>query len=120
MMAGTLRPDWRKRGFLRGWTDDRYTFARYFSPLKPNRPDTVEQLITDNDIVLYDQECDPLEMDNLAYLPEHQDTVARLLAKLEGSIDTEIGTDDQPWVTERPRLFGYPTWRGDTVAAQPV
>lgn len=69
MMAGTLRPDWRKRVFVRGWTDDRYTFARYFSPLKPNRPDTVEQLITDNDSVLYDRESDPLEMDNLAACP---------------------------------------------------
>lgn len=30
--SGALRPDWTKRGFLRGYTDERYTFARYFSP----------------------------------------------------------------------------------------
>jgi hypothetical protein len=30
--SGELRPDWRKRGFLRGYTDNRYTFGRYLSP----------------------------------------------------------------------------------------
>ena len=38
IQAGELRPDWDKRGFLRGYTDERYTFGRYFSPLNPNRP----------------------------------------------------------------------------------
>jgi arylsulfatase len=36
--AGDLRPDWEKRGFLRARSDARYTFGRYFSPLRPNRP----------------------------------------------------------------------------------
>mgnify|MGYP000928881641 CR=1 FL=1 len=31
--------------------------------------------------------------------------------------DAEIGADDQPWVTERPRLLGYPSWRGDAIGA---
>lgn len=117
MMAGTLRPDWRKRGFLRGWTDDRYTFGRYFSPLEPNRPRTVDDLVRDNDVVLYDRETDPSEQVNLAYEPAHRTTVETLLGRLEGLIDAEIGADDQPWVTERPRLLGYPTWRGDAVGA---
>jgi arylsulfatase len=38
VQEGSLRPDWNKRGFLRGYTDERYTFGRYFSPLEPNRP----------------------------------------------------------------------------------
>ncbi|HSU75332.1 MAG TPA: sulfatase-like hydrolase/transferase, partial [Terrabacter sp.] len=57
--SGELRPDWRKRGFLRGWTDERYTFGRYFSPLEPNRPRTVDELVRDNDVVLYDRDSDP-------------------------------------------------------------
>jgi arylsulfatase len=117
MMAGTLRPDWRKRGFLRGWTDDRYTFGRYFSPLEPNRPRTVDDLVRDNDLVLYDRETDPSEQVNLAYEPAHRTTVETLLGRLEGLIDAEIGADDQPWVTERPRLLGYPSWRGDAIGA---
>jgi arylsulfatase len=29
IQSGELRPDWRKRGFLRAYIDERYTFARY-------------------------------------------------------------------------------------------
>jgi arylsulfatase A-like enzyme len=113
MQSGELRPDWSKRGFLRGYTDERYTFARYFSPLEPNRPRTLEELFSANDVVLYDRATDPHEQVNLAYAPEHQDTVADLLARLERLIDEEIGQDTHAWVTERPRLGAWPTWRGD-------
>jgi arylsulfatase len=117
MAAGALRPDWTKRGFLRGLTDERWTFGRYFSPLQPNRPRTVDALLADNDVVLYDRDSDPHEMRNLAYEPEHRDTLGTLLGRLEALIDDEIGADDQPWVTERPRLLGYPTWHGDITPA---
>lgn len=113
MQSGELRPDWSKRGFLRGYTDGRYTFGRYFSPLEPNRPRTLEQLVSDNDVVLYDRETDPYEQVNLAYDPDHQDVVAELLGKLERLIDEEIGADEHVWITERPRLVGWPTWHGD-------
>jgi arylsulfatase len=110
---GSLRPDWRKRGFLRGYMDDRYTFGRYFSPLEPNRPRTVERLLADNDVVLYDRQTDPHERVNLATDPAHRDLLATLLGKLETLIDDEIGADERAWVAERPRLVGWPTWRGD-------
>ena len=113
MQAGTLRPDWAKRGFLRGYTDRRYTFGRYFSPLAPNRPRTVDDLLADNDVVLYDRHTDPYERVNLADDPAHRELVADLLTKLESLIDAEIGSDAHAWVTERPRLVGWPTWRGD-------
>ena len=110
---GTLRPDWIKRGFLRGYTDTRYTFGRYFSPLEPNRPRTVERLLADNDVVLYDRHTDPHEQVNLATEPDQRALVSELLTKLETLIDAEIGTDSRAWVTERPRLVTWPTWRGD-------
>ena len=113
MAAGTLRPDWRKRGFLRGYTDHRYTFGRYFAPLEPNRPRTVERLLADNDVVLYDRETDPHEQVNLAADPSHRELVSELSTKLESLIDAEIGSDSRAWVPERPRLVGWPTWRGD-------
>ncbi len=117
-MAGELRPDWRKRGFLRGWTDERYTFARYFSPIAPNRPRDVDALFADNDVVLYDRETDPFEMHNLAYDEAHRATVDELRGKLEAAIDDEIGADQHVWIQDpgRPNLFGFPTWRGDTDA----
>src|SRR5262249_61591999 len=55
LASGDLRPDWNKRGFLRGYTDERYTFGRYFSPLAVNRPNSVEALYASNDVVLYDR-----------------------------------------------------------------
>ncbi|MEZ5139324.1 MAG: sulfatase-like hydrolase/transferase [Acidimicrobiales bacterium] len=113
VMSGELRPDWSKRGFLRGYTDERYSFGRYFAALEPNRPGTVDELYERNDVVLYDRQEDPHELVNLAADPAHRDLVDRYRAKLEDLITAEIGADDQPWVTERPNLLGWPTWHGD-------
>jgi arylsulfatase len=119
MMSGDLRPDWRKRGFLRGCTDGRYTFGRYFSPLDPHRPRDLETLFARNDVVLFDHETDPHESTNLAYDPAHRSAVAELLGTLESLIDEEIGEDVHAWIEdpERPHLMGYPTWRGDRTVA---
>jgi arylsulfatase len=54
-MSGELRPDFDKRGFLRGYTDERFSLGRYFSPLEPNRPADRVSLVELNDIVLYDR-----------------------------------------------------------------
>jgi arylsulfatase len=114
--SGELRPDWAKRGFLRGYTDERYSFGRYFSPLEPNRPTSVEELFAANDVVLYDRLEDPAELVNLATDPAHRQLVAAYSAKLEALISAEIGDDRRAWVTERPQLLGWPTWKGDTLA----
>ena len=114
--SGELRPDWTKRGFLRGYTDERYSFGRYFSPLEPNRPKDVDGLFADNDVVLYDRESDPTEVTNLAADPDRRDLVAQYSAKLEALIDAEIGEDTRAWITERPNLIGWPTWKGDAIA----
>ena len=105
-----------KRGFLRGCTDERFTFGRYFSPLEPNRPSDLDQLFDDNDVVLYDRAADPSESVNLASESVHHDLVAEYNAKLEALIDAEIGDDTRSWVVEQPQLLGWPTWRGDTAA----
>jgi arylsulfatase len=115
-MSGELRPDWSKRGFLRGYTDARYSFGRYFAPLEPNRPTDMASLRAANDVVLYDRARDPAELDNLA-LDDANDTLVReYSAKLEALITAEIGEDRRVWVLERPNLLGWPTWRGDRVA----
>jgi arylsulfatase len=111
--SGELRPDWRKRGFLRGYTDRRYTFGRYFSPLDPNRPDDAATLRAHNDVVLYDRVTDPGETVNLAADPANDALVEQYRERLEGLIDAEIGSDEHAWVAERPRLLGIPRWRGD-------
>ncbi|MER7674207.1 sulfatase-like hydrolase/transferase [Kitasatospora sp. NPDC096128] len=120
IQSGALRPDWNKRGFLRGYMDQRYTFGRYFSPLNPNRPASVEALHEQNDVVFYDRVEDPDEMRNLAADPAHRDLVARYSGRLEDLISAEIGPDTRAWVTERPRLIGWPTWHGDTDRPAPA
>ena len=113
IQSGELRPDRTQRGFLRGYTDERYTFGRYFAPLEPNRPGSVDELFADNDVVLYDRATDPGEMTNLAADPAHRELVATYSTRLESLITAEIGDDRHAWVTERPNLLGWPTWRGD-------
>lgn len=104
LQSGRLRPNLHKRGFLRGFTDERYTFGRYFSPLEPNRPADLDALYAANDVVLYDRVDDPSEMVNLAAGDAHRDLVAQYSAKLEALIDAEVGADVHAWVTERPAL----------------
>ena len=116
LQSGELRPDFRKRGFLRGYTDDRYSFGRYFSPLDPNRPTDVDALFARNDVVLYDRDEDPDELHNLALDRAGRDLVGEYSAKLEALISEEIGDDRETWVLERPNLVGWPEWRGDAAA----
>ena len=85
IQSGELRPDWQHRGFLRGYTDERYSFGRYFSPLEPNRPNDHTRLVADNDVVLYDRQLDPGELVNLADDPAHADLVADLLEQAGGA-----------------------------------
>jgi arylsulfatase len=116
LVAGDLRPDWTKRGFLRGYTDERYTFGRYFSPVEPNRPTDLATLRAANDVVLYDRVDDPGELRNLAADAANDALVEECSAKLEALITAEVGEDRRVWVLERPNLLAWPAWHGDRVA----
>jgi arylsulfatase len=116
LMSGELRPDFHKRGFLRGYTDDRYSFGRYFAPLDPNRPTDVESLLAHNDVVLYDRHDDPGEVVNRALDPSQRELLAEYTTKLEALISREVGEDQHTWVLERPKLVAWPEWRGDAAA----
>jgi arylsulfatase len=116
LMSGELRPNFQKRGFLRGYTDERFSFGRYFSPLEPNRPADAKMLAAHNDVVLYDRKEDRGELHNLAYESAHQDLVSEYSSRLERLISQEIGDDLRTWVLERPSLGPWPKWRGDEAA----
>jgi arylsulfatase len=91
---GSLRPDLGKRGAIRSVFDGRYQFTRYFSPRQHNRPTSLEQVFSLNDVELFDLQSDPKELNNLAL--DRQKSGALLMAmneKLNRLIDAEVGED---------------------------
>jgi arylsulfatase len=89
-------PDLDKREVFRGMFDGRYKLVRYFGLGHYHLPETVEELLANNDVALYDLHLDPEEMDNLAD-PDHpkydESLLAAMNAKLNALIVEEIGED---------------------------
>jgi arylsulfatase len=90
------KPDLDKREVFRGIFDGRYKLVRYFGLAHYNLPPSVEELLSNNDVALYDLQNDPEEMDNLAK-PENpsydEDLLATINDKLNALIVAEIGDD---------------------------
>jgi hypothetical protein len=90
-------PDLEKRELFRCVFDGRYKLVRYFGLGGYNLPATVEQLLADNDVALYDLSLDPEEMDNLAdpANPKYsEELLSAMNQKLNALIDEEIGEDE--------------------------
>jgi arylsulfatase len=84
-----------KRGFLSFAFDGQYKFARYYAPANFNTPTTLEQILRDNDIQLFDLKSDPLETRNLALDPDkNKDLILRMNALLNELIAREVGKND--------------------------
>ena len=91
---GALRPDFAKRGAIRGVFDGRYQFTRYFSPRQHNRPTSLEALFMRNDVELFDLRSDPNETRNLATDPKRNAGLLEAMnAKLNALVDAEVGED---------------------------
>jgi len=89
-------PNLEKRELFRGIFDGRYKLVRYFGMGNYNLPASVQQLLADNDVALYDLLLDPEEMENLANRPIPSTTKKLLSAmnqKLNALINEEIGED---------------------------
>jgi arylsulfatase A-like enzyme len=90
-----LQPNLDKRGFLSFAFDGQYKFARYYAPSDFNTPVTLEQILRNNDVQLFDLKNDPLETHNLALDPEkNQDLILRMNALLNQLMAKEVGTND--------------------------
>ena len=84
-----------KRGFLSFVFDGRYKFARYYAPTAFNTPRTLEEILGNNDVQLFDLQSDPEEMHNLAIEPEkNRETILRMNALLNDLIAKEVGVND--------------------------
>lgn len=89
-----FRPNLRKRGAIRSVYDGRYKLNRYFSPLEHHVPKTIEQLFSFNDIELFGQKNDPLQMNNLASdKKKHGELILAMNEKLNQIIEQEVGED---------------------------
>ena len=84
-----------KRGFLSFVFDGRYKFARYYAPANFNTPETLEQILRDNDIQLFDLKNDPLETHNLVLDAEkNKDLILRMNTLLNELMAKEVGRND--------------------------
>ncbi len=90
-----LQPKLDKRGFLSFTFDGQYKFARYYAPTNFNTPVTLEQILRNNDVQLFDLKNDPLETHNLALDPEkNRALILRMNALLNQLMAKEVGTND--------------------------
>ena len=90
-------PDLEKRELFRGVFDGRYKLVRYFGLRHYNLPQSLAELLADNDVALYDTRMDPEEMNNLANPnnPNYDEALLTTMnAKLTALIKAEIGEDN--------------------------
>lgn len=83
-----------KRGLLSVVCDGRFKFGRFYAPTACNTPQTLEEIVGNNDVQLFDLDGDPEEMHNLALDPENNRAVIlRMNGLLNELIEKEIGAD---------------------------
>ena len=90
------KPNIEKRELFRGVFDGRYKLVRYFGLAHYNLPGSVDELLSINDVSLYDLQMDPEEMNNLADQENpgyDEELLGMMNAKLNVLIEAEIGED---------------------------
>jgi arylsulfatase len=88
------------RGLLSFVFDGRYKFARYYAATAFNTPTTLEEILKNNDVQLFDLKSDPREMHNLALEPEkNRKTILRMNKLLNDLLAKEVGVNDGQFLT---------------------
>lgn len=83
----SIGPQGPAKGFLRGSTDGRWSFGRYFLPGHQHAP------LADCDLELYDDVEDPWQVRNLAGDPRYAEVVAEQAAATDALVAAEVGDD---------------------------
>jgi arylsulfatase A-like enzyme len=90
-----VKPDMTRRGFISFAFDGRYKFARYYAPDDFNTPKTLDALLANNEIELFDLDTDPDEVSNLGVDPQtHKDLILHMNGLLNRMIAREVGVND--------------------------
>lgn len=98
------RPDLTPRGFISFAYDGRYKFARYYAPDNFNTPTTLEELLANNEIELFDLKSDPDEMKNLGRdVDTNRALILRMNALLNSLIAREVGVNDGSFLPKELR-----------------
>jgi arylsulfatase A-like enzyme len=103
-----IEPDFHDRCAIRSAFDGRYRFSRYFAPLDFNTPVTYEDLISHNDLELYELQEDPEEINNLAMGSANAGLVMTMNEKLNERIAEEVGDDDGSFLPIRDGKWFFP------------
>ena len=91
----TLRIPSRRSTTARLVFDGRYKFARYYAPAAFNTPRTLEEILRNNDVQLFDLKSDPEEIHNLTLEPEkNRATILRMNQLLNDLMAKEVGAND--------------------------
>ena len=102
-------PDFFNRTAIRSIWDGRYRFSRYFSPVRFNAPKSLEELLKDNDLEVYDRQEDPDEVNNLALdMKKNGDLIMALSDLTNKTISTEVGIDDGSFLPIRNGKWHFP------------
>jgi arylsulfatase len=90
-----------KRGFVSVAFDGRHKLARYYAPNAFNTPGTLEEILGNNDVQLFDLQSDPEELHNLVLEPEkNRETILRMNALLNDLIAKEVGFNDARFLAQ--------------------
>lgn len=110
MLESTKQPSVSKakltnRGLVSFAFDGRYKFGRYYAPTDFNTPTTLEEILKNNDVQLFDLHADPHELHNLVLEPEkNRETILRMNRLLNDLIASEVGVNDGAFL--KPLLEG--------------
>ena len=89
------------RGLLYVAFDGRYKIGRYYAPTAVNTPKTLDDILKNNDVQVFNLQNDPGEIHNLALEPEkNRETILRMNELLNTLIAKEIGANDGRYLTE--------------------
>jgi arylsulfatase len=90
-----------KRGLLSFVFDGRHKFGRYYAPNSFNTPRTLDEIMANNDVQLFDLQNDAEEMHNLALEQEkNRETILRMNELLNDMIAKEVGVNDGQFLTQ--------------------
>ena len=99
-----MNPNSANADFLSFVFDGQHKFARYYAPNDFNTPVTLDQILHDNDVQLFDLKNDPDEAHNLALDPQkNKDLILRMNSLLNDLMAKEVGNNDGSFLPEANR-----------------